>query len=92
MVQQDEKTKKLFSIYLIIDLYFKKIKNFYTNYIKMRKILQLIAKNFYNNNDMFLQDILQNLSLKLNSLKRYIRRHISLFKLYRKALQIIIKK
>ena len=85
--QQKNKSKKLLLIQLIIDLYFEKTKNFRANYVKMRKILQMIKKDFYNNDD-FLRDLL----FKLNILKRYVRRHISLFKLLRKILKIVIEK
>ena len=85
--QQKNKSKKSLLIQLIIDLYFEKTKNFRANYVKMRKILQMIKKNFHNNDDF-----LRNLSLKLNILKRYVRRHISLLKLLRKILKIVIEK
>ena len=85
--QQKNKLKKLLSIYLIIDLYFEKTKNFRVNYVKIRKILQMIKKSFYNNDDL-----LRNLLFKLNSLKRYVQQHILLFKLLRKILKIVIEK
>ena len=53
----------------------------------MRKILQIIKKKFHNNNDF-----LRNLLFKLNSLKHYVQRHISLLKLFRKILKIVIEK
>ena len=68
-------------------MYFEKTKNFRANYVKMRKILQIIKKSFYNNDD-FLRDLL----FKLNILKRYVRRHISLLKLFWKFLKIVIEK
>ena len=85
--QQESKLERLSSIYLTIDLYFEKTKGFRTNYVKMRKILQIIKKSFHNNDD-FLRD----LSFKLNGLKRHVRRHISLFKLLRKTLKVVIEK
>ena len=85
--QQKNKSKKSSLIQLIIDLYFEKTENFRANYVKMRKILQMIKKDFYNNNDF-----LRNLSLKLNILKRHVRRHILLLKLLRKILKIVIEK
>ena len=85
--QQKDKSEKPSSIQLIIDLYFEKTEDSRANYVKMRKILQMIKKGFHNSDDF-----LRNLSLKLNILKRHVRRHISLLKLLRKALKVVIEK
>ena len=69
-------------------MYFEKIETFRVDYIKMREILQLIAKFFYNDDDNSIDD----LSLKLNNLKKHVRRHIFMLKLLRKILSIVIKK
>ena len=50
----------------MLDLYFEKIDKFRVDYIKLKKILQLIDQKFSNSQKNFVQ----NLSLKLNSLKR----------------------
>ena len=87
-MQKKNKTKKSSSTHLIIKLYFEKIEAFRVDYVKMREILQLIAKVFYNDDDNSIDD----LSLKLNNLKKHVRRHIFMLKLLRKTLSIVIKK
>ena len=88
VLQKKNKVEKSSSTHLIIELYFKKIEAFRVDYVKMREILQLIAKVFHNNDDNSIDD----LSLKLNSLKKHVRRYIFMFKLLRKTLSIVIKK
>ena len=87
-MQKKNKIEKSSSTHLIIKLYFEKIETFRVDYVKMREILQLIAKVFHNNNDNSIDD----LSLKLNNLKKHVRCYIFMLKLLRKALLIVIKK
>ena len=69
------------------------------NFVQLKEIFQLKKsfandekKNLTKNNDENIIDLIQNLSLKLNILKRQIRRHISLLILHHKAFKIIIEK
>ena len=88
ILQRKNKTKKSSFTHLIIELFFERIEKSRVNYVKMRKILQLIAKIFHNDDD----NSIKNLSLKLNNLKKHVRRHIFMLKLLRKILSIVIKK
>ena len=81
------KIKKLLFIHLIIKLYFKRIEKLRTNYVKIRKILQLIAKTFHNNNN----DSIKNLLLKLNNLKKHVCRYIYMLKFLLNITSIVIK-
>ena len=87
ILQIENRVKTLLFIHLVINLYFKKIEKSRANYVKIQKILQLIEKAFYNDNNF-----INNSLLKLNSLKQYFCRHISLLKLFWKFLLMIIKK
>ena len=75
ILQKNKKIEKFSLIHLIIDLYFEKIENSRTNYIKIREILQFIAKVFHNDTNDFVRDFL----LKLNNLKKHVRRYTKLF-------------
>ena len=75
-------------IHLILNLYFEKTKKSRANYVKLRKMLQIIEKTFTEKQ----KNSILNLSLKLNIFKRQIKRHISLLKVFRKIITIIIEK
>ena len=90
VVQHEEKNIMSFSIHIILNLYFEKTENSKTNYVKLRKILQL-TKNF-NLEVIDDERFMTNLSLKFDNLKRQVRRHIFLLKFHRKIFTIVIKK
>ena len=76
------------SFHLTLSLYFERCEESRAKYVKLREVLQL--RKFFSDFDHI--DSAKTLSLKLNSFKRQIRRHVSLLKLTRKALSIIIEK
>ena len=88
MLQQKKQLKKSFLIHLILNFCFEKTKKFRTNYVKTRKILQIIEKTFTKTQ----RNSMLNLSFKLNIFKRQIKRHIFLLKMFRKIITIIIEK
>ena len=75
-------------IHLTLNLYFEKTKESRANYVKLREMLQIIEKTFTKKQ----KNSMLNLSLKLNIFKRQIKRHISLLKVFRKIITIIIEK
>ena len=90
MMQHEEQKWISSSIHLTLNLYFERTKKSRTNYVRLREILQLIEKIFSD----FLKNlkIIHNFSLKLDTLKRQIRRHMSLLKLHRKTFTVVVKK
>ena len=88
MLQQEKQRKKFFLIHLILNFYFEKTKNSRANYVKLKKMLQIIEKTFTKKQ----KNSMLNLSLKLNIFKRQIKRHIFLLKMFRKIITIIIEK
>ena len=79
----------------MLDFYFKCIKELKNDYIKLRKVLQIIKKTFLNNNNVDLKkkkNFIITFSLKFNNLKKQIYYHVFLFKLNKKIILIVIKK
>ena len=88
VLQQKKQREKFFLIHLILNLYFERTKKFRANYVKLKKMLQIIEKTFTKKQ----KNSMLNLSLKLNIFKRQIKRHISLLRVFRKIITIIIEK
>ena len=65
MLQQKKQRENFFLIHLILNFYFKKIKIFRTNYVKLKKMLQIIEKTFKNKQ----KNSILNLLFKLNIFK-----------------------
>ena len=89
-MQHEEQKWISSSVHLTLSLYFERTEKSRTDYVRLREILQLTEKVFSD----FLKDLktTHNLSLKLDILKRQIRRHMSLLKLHRKTLTVVVKK
>ena len=88
MLQQEKQSEIFFLIHLILNFYFERTEKFRANYVKLRKMLQIIEKTFTKKQ----KNSMLNLSLKLNIFKRQIKRHIFLLKMFRKIITIIIEK
>ena len=93
-----------FSLHIALSLWFEKSRDSRSNYVRLREIMQL-TKSFASQEDFnnivlkmnILTDeqktnLIHSLSLKLDSLKRQVRRHVSLLQLMRKAQTINIEK
>ena len=75
------------SLHFVLRLWFEKSKDSRSNYVRFREIFQLaksLTKFYYEN--------IHTLSLKLNTLKRQIKRHVLLLQLMRKTLSMIVEK
>ena len=106
MMQQDKKNALSSSLHMTFALWFEKTKNSRLKYVRLREILQL-TKSFAvdmsteEKNDIMMNlfasdvkkmNLIQFLLLKLNTLKRQFRRHISLLKLMRQIIKMKIEK
>ena len=91
-----------FTFHIALKLWCEKIELSRMSYVMHREIMSLLKTSTIEkqNENRFAselietlkENVIQNLFLKLNILKKRIRRHMSLFKIYRKALSMIIHK
>ena len=77
-------------VHLALGLYFERTGGSRTDYVRLREVLQLTEEAFPDS----LKDekTTHTLPLKLDTLKRQIRRHMPLLKLHRKALTVVVEK
>ena len=78
------------SIHLALGLYFERTGGSRADYVKLREVLQLTEEP--NSETVSDERLMASLPLKLDSLKRQVRRHIPLLELHRKALTVIVEK
>ena len=104
-MQQDEKNALLLFLHMTFALCFEKTRNSRLKHIRLKKILQLtksfaIDMSIKKKNDtminLFASDVnkinlIQFLLLKLNTLKRQLRRHIFSLKLMRQIIKMKIE-
>ena len=91
ILKQKKKNIMSSSLHLTFNLWFKKSENFKADYARFKKILQ-ISKSSAKNITFDFENFIHILFKKLNTLKRQMRRHISLLQLMRKIIKITIKK